>query len=94
MTIFNLGYVAVFGVSYYCSGMLTQARSLQLNELERLIRVKAYLKALLTAASPSFRCSFWLLVEQVALAWRGMTYMLTPIVMTLTERSWVLAEKK
>lgn len=95
MTIFNLGYLAVFGVFVLLFWHAYRKReALELNELERFDTRQTMLESALNCGIAVVSLLVLAIggVGRAGLA--GMTYMLTPIVMTLNGRIMGVRRKK
>jgi uncharacterized membrane protein len=87
MTIFNLGYLAVFGVFVLLFWHAYRKReALELNELERFDTRESILESALNCGIAIVSLLVLAIGGAARAGLAGMTYMLTPIVMTLNGR--------
>jgi hypothetical protein len=95
MTIFNLGYLAVFGVFVLLFWHAYRKReALELNELERFDTRQTMLESSLNCGIAIVSLLVLAIGGVARAGLAGMTYMLTPIVMTLNGRIMGIRRRK
>ena len=95
MTIFNLGYLAVFGVFVLLFWHAYRRReALELNELERFDTRESIQESALNCAIAIFSLLIVAIGGPARAGFAGMAYMLTPIVMTVNGKTMGRRRKK